>query len=259
MAKLLPTDAAPGQFFGYSVAISGEVAFIAASEDDHIGSGSGSAYIFSTITGQQIAKIVPSDLSPTDTFGQAIAMSGGLLLAGPPCSDVSSTSSAGRAYIFQTSFGAPYCFGDGFGAPCPCGASGNPGEGCINSTGTGALLTAAAQALVSNDTFTLTITGAPADKVGLLVPGNLQHANGFGVPMGDGLLCTTGQSARSHLQVTGSAGETTYSDFSGQSFGFDSYGPGASANYTFWYRDQANPCSGAGFNFTNAWRVVWGL
>ncbi|MFT7670363.1 MAG: hypothetical protein ACI8X5_003071, partial [Planctomycetota bacterium] len=37
--------------------------------------------------------------------------------------------------------GMPYCFGDGSGASCPCSGFGAPGEGCKNSTGSGATLT----------------------------------------------------------------------------------------------------------------------
>ena len=54
-------------------------------------------------------------------------------------------------------------------------------------------------------------------------------------------------------------GSTVFTNFAGQSFGEASYGPGANANYQFWYRDSGNTCSGSGFNFTNAWTVDWSL
>ena len=45
-AKLTARDAAEGDEFGYSVAISGDYAIVGANRDDDNGSGSGSAYIF---------------------------------------------------------------------------------------------------------------------------------------------------------------------------------------------------------------------
>ena len=46
LAKLTASDAAPGDEFGFSVAISGNTAIVGASQDDDAGSNSGSAYLF---------------------------------------------------------------------------------------------------------------------------------------------------------------------------------------------------------------------
>lgn len=156
--------------------------------------------------------------------------------------------------------GFPYCFGDGSGATCPCGALGNIGEGCANTSGVGgAVLAGSGNASISNDTFQFSISGVPGNKPGLLLRGKNQLAAGAGILVGDGLLCASGQSARSKVQVT-SAGATTYAEFgTGVSFGAASYGAGAVANYQFWYRDPSNTCTGSGFNFTNAWTVIWEL
>jgi enediyne biosynthesis protein E4 len=153
--------------------------------------------------------------------------------------------------------GSAYCFGDGTGTPCPCGASGNAGEGCQNTTGVrGAEMTAAGKAHIGNDSFRLYIQGVPGNKPGLLLRGMNQLNGGLGNPVGDGLLCTGGQTARSHVQVT-VAGDTVFNDFQGNPFGASSFGAGAQVNYQFWYRDPMNPCSGSGFNFANAWGVIW--
>lgn len=32
---------------------------------------------------------------------------------------------------------------------------------------------------------------------------------------------------------------------------------GVATNYQYWYRDPGNTCSGAGFNFSNAWTTTW--
>jgi hypothetical protein len=62
-AKLLPSDGAAGDVFGFSVALGGDMAVIGATGDDDNGSGSGSAYVFTRAEGVWIeeAKLLPSD------------------------------------------------------------------------------------------------------------------------------------------------------------------------------------------------------
>jgi len=147
-----------------------------------------------------------------------------------------------------------YCFGDGSGLGCPCGNLGGAGEGCANSAGAGgATLSGGGIALLSNDTFSLTVNGVPGSKPGLVLRGANQTA---GALAGDGLLCTGGSTARSQVQIT-MAGSTVFTTFQGAGFGASSYGAGVPTNYQFWYRDPvASPCGG-GFNFTNGVSVVW--
>ncbi len=153
--------------------------------------------------------------------------------------------------------GVAYCFGDGSGSLCPCLANGSANEGCANSSGIGgATLGASGNPSIAGDTFQLQVLGVPGNKPGLILRGANQLNGGFGNPFGDGLLCVAGQTARSQVQVT-SAGATTFTNFQGQPFGQSSYGVGVPTNYQLWYRDAANACSGAGFNFTNAWAVTW--
>lgn len=155
--------------------------------------------------------------------------------------------------------GFAYCFGDGTGTPCPCVGNGAPGEGCLNSGMTeGATLTASGNAYTLNDTFQLDVVGVPGNKPGLIIRGASQLNGGLGNAVGDGLLCTGGQVARSQVQLT-SGGTATFSDFQGNGFGASNYGIGVPTNYQFWYRDPGNACSGTGFNFSNAWSVVWQL
>ncbi|MFT7484420.1 MAG: hypothetical protein ACI9F9_000260 [Candidatus Paceibacteria bacterium] len=149
--------------------------------------------------------------------------------------------------------GSAYCFGDGSGAACPC-SSGNPGEGCANSSGAGATLTGSGNAHVLGDTFLLNVAGVPGAKPGLILRGNNQVA----IPAGEGILCASGGSQRSHVQVT-SAGATSFTDFNGNPFGASANSGGVPTNYQFWYRDPSNTCAGSGFNFSNAWSVTWTL
>ena len=118
------------------------------------------------------------------------------------------------------------------------------------------MLTASGNAAISNDTFQIAIGRTPSATPGLLLRGAIQVNGGLGNPVGDGLLCTAGNLARSHVQVT-VGGNTTFADFNGLPFGAAAIGLGVPTNYQFWYRDPQNTCSGSGFNFSNAWTVTW--
>ena len=153
--------------------------------------------------------------------------------------------------------GSAYCFGDGSGTACPCAANGNSGEGCLNSAGTGgASLSATGSAYTLSDDFQLHVSGVPGSRPGLILQGMNQLNGGLGSPVADGLLCAGGQALRSQVQVT-AGGSTTFANFQGSGFGASNYGVGTITNYQFYYRDPQNSCSGAGFNFSNGWSVVW--
>ena len=59
--KLTASDGAAGDRFGYSVAVSGNTAVIAADMDDDNGPVSGSAYVVDVTTGQELFKLTTSD------------------------------------------------------------------------------------------------------------------------------------------------------------------------------------------------------
>ena len=101
------------------------------------------------------------------------------------------------------------------------------------------------------DSLRFEVTGVPGSKPGLLIRGDQQVAS----PVGDGILCTTGASQRSQVQLTVD-GMTTFTDFNGQPFSAVA-NIGAPTNFQFWYRDPQNTCSGAGFNLSNAWSVTY--
>lgn len=259
-AKLLPSDGQARAAFGWAVSIEADTIVVGAQGKSDAGTSSGAAYVFvgGGTSWSQSLKLVPSESVSADFFGSSVALSGGRVVVGAAWDDDAGRNS-GSAHIFSSlpAPGMSYCFGDGTGTPCPCSASGSPGGGCANTTGVGgAALTAAGEASLGNDSFQLFIGGVPGSKPGLILRGANQLSGGLGIPIGDGLLCTSGQTARSHVQVT-QAGFTNFSHFGGQPFGASSYGPGVVTNYQFWYRDPSNLCSGSGFNFSNAWTVAW--
>ena len=103
-AKLLATDGAGYDTFGYSVSISGDRAVIGSFYDDDKGHDSGSAYIFEK-TGSgwaQTAKLLATDGAATESFGFSVSLSGDRAVVGAVLDDDNGFHS-GSAYIFETS------------------------------------------------------------------------------------------------------------------------------------------------------------
>lgn len=98
------TDAATEDFFGFSVALTGEHALVGAPfDDDGISSNEGSAYVFerqSDGTWNQVAKLTATDAAAEDEFGRSVALSGDRALIGAPSHDAGS-SNTGAAYVFD--------------------------------------------------------------------------------------------------------------------------------------------------------------
>ncbi|MCH8879727.1 MAG: AAA family ATPase [Planctomycetes bacterium] len=118
LAKLLPEDGSAGDGFGRSVAISGATAVVGAVYYDD-GSDSGSAYLFDTTTGQQLAKLLSDDGEPDDWFGLSVAISGPTAIVGAHRHD-DNGSSSGAAFLFDAADASacPWDF-DGDGAVGP--------------------------------------------------------------------------------------------------------------------------------------------
>ncbi|MCK9516986.1 MAG: FG-GAP repeat protein, partial [Ottowia sp.] len=106
--KLVPSDGAADDWFGYSVAISadGYTAIVGAYKDDDLGTDSGSAYIFtrSGTTWTQQTKLLASDGAAGDSFGFSVAISGdGNTAIVGAYGDDDKGSTSGSAYIFTRS------------------------------------------------------------------------------------------------------------------------------------------------------------
>lgn len=101
IAKLLPNDGAEGDSFGLSVAIYGSTIVVGAYGDDDNGADSGSAYLFDLSTGQQIAKLLPTDGASDDNFGWSVAINGTTAVVGAFLDDDNAFNS-GSAYLFDT-------------------------------------------------------------------------------------------------------------------------------------------------------------
>src|SRR5207248_8207095 len=104
--KLTASDAAPGDTFGYSVAISGDTVIVGASGDRlPIGTCcAGSAYVFTrsgTVWTEQ-QKLTASDAATYHFFGNSVTISGDTAVVGTQYFDnTGAYLNAGSAYIFQ--------------------------------------------------------------------------------------------------------------------------------------------------------------
>lgn len=122
LSKLRPNDGVAGDAFGGSLAIHGGLVAIGASGDDDSGINSGSAYLFDTATGVQLAKFLPNDGTANLSFGSSIAINNGMVAVGA-VGDVTNGLSSGSAYIFDAITGTQLSklvpsdgsFGDIFG------------------------------------------------------------------------------------------------------------------------------------------------
>jgi uncharacterized repeat protein (TIGR01451 family) len=106
-AKLMASDGAPSDFFGRSVAVSGNTVVVGAFNDDNGANlGQGSAYVFvkppSGWSGAlaEDEKLIAPDGAAGDNFGQSVAVSGGTIVVGADRDDISAIGDRGSAYVF---------------------------------------------------------------------------------------------------------------------------------------------------------------
>lgn len=113
--KIVASDRAAQDLFGFSVSISGNFAVVGAYSEDQDPNGgdtkslAGSAYIFKkggNDTWSQLQKIVASDREPGDRFGFSVSIDGDRLISGAYFEDHDASGNntideAGSAYIFE--------------------------------------------------------------------------------------------------------------------------------------------------------------
>ncbi len=108
--KLVAADGAASDYFGRSVAISGDTAIVGVGYDE-VGANvnQGSAYVFRQNAGGsnnwgQVRKIVGSDGAAHDRFGSSVAISGGTAIVGATGNDVDGVAGQGSSYIYNNNF-----------------------------------------------------------------------------------------------------------------------------------------------------------
>ena len=101
--RLVASDPAALDYFGYSVAAAGDRVVVGAYGNDDHGERSGSAYVYEREgSGDwvEVDKLVPSDGAPDDNFGRSVGISGDLVVAGAFWDDDNGLDS-GSAYVYE--------------------------------------------------------------------------------------------------------------------------------------------------------------
>ena len=104
LRKLIPSDGAYQDEFGWSIAVDGGVVAVGAISDDDNGGDSGSVYLFDASTGMQLFKLVPSDGDVRDQFGYSLDMQDGVVAVGTQTDQHG--CNFGSVYLFDVATGS---------------------------------------------------------------------------------------------------------------------------------------------------------
>ena len=99
-AKLVASDAAPVDNFGFSVDVSGDTVVVGAYHADAVNSGAAYVFVRDGTTWTEQAKLVASDAEAAALFGGNVAIEGGTALVSSTLDDHSGATSAGSVYVF---------------------------------------------------------------------------------------------------------------------------------------------------------------
>lgn len=99
LRKLAPLDGSKSDSFGIFAALDSSLALIGAWKDADNGNYAGSAYLFDTATGAELAKLSPSNSDPGDQFGWRVALNNRIGLVG--MRDDYDHSNPGAAFLFD--------------------------------------------------------------------------------------------------------------------------------------------------------------
>ncbi len=116
VVKLIASDAADSDEFGYSVAIDGDYVVVGARVEDGAGSNRGAAYVFYRNQGGadnwgEVKKLTASDAADLDQFGFSVGISGDNVVVGARLEDGAGTD-RGAAYVFNRNQGGADNWGE---------------------------------------------------------------------------------------------------------------------------------------------------
>lgn len=113
-AKLVPPEAAAGDWVGEAVAVRGDAILLSAHHHDLFGQSSGVGFLYRLHAGtwEPAATLASSQISPGDEFSHAVSMSGDLAVLTSPYEG----AALGAAYVFTLDDGLCACDGSGGGS-----------------------------------------------------------------------------------------------------------------------------------------------
>lgn len=232
--KFLPSPLGHFDRFGASVAIDGNLALVGCPGADGLTSLSGAVYVFSLITGEQLAKLTTSAEGNVQ-LGSSLAAQDGIFYAGGP------GSSEPGVYVFDGP-GVPLVYCTGKASSIGCLAA-------ISTTNPSALPVSGAA------DYSVTATSVHAFKPGLVFAG-VQGPTAL--PFLGGTLCTLPNKRGPVVSSGGSAPETCTGTFTTLvntgaliPAGLDG-GAGNTVWYQWWHRDPQNGAGNLGSALSNA-------
>jgi hypothetical protein len=118
IAELTDSDGAADDYFGRSVAVSGDIAVVGADGEDDEGNNAGAAYVFERGRGGpdgwgKVDELTPSDGDTSGQFGWSVAIDGDTLVVGSPGDDDACSPPpdpdcySGAVYVFERDSGDP--------------------------------------------------------------------------------------------------------------------------------------------------------
>jgi hypothetical protein len=258
--KLTALHPAANDFFGFSVAIDGELAIVGAEADGPIDAGAAYAFKRSGSSWSRIGKLLAKKGSESDLMGRSVGISGATAIVSAHADDhacpFNLNCNSGAAYVFELAPTAAQYGSCATGAPC--GNIDNHG-GCANSTGEGAIFGACGSGSVTTDDLAFELTHLPPLAFGLVYMGPAQAQ----APFGDGLRCvgpgTLGFYRFPVKQADGTGSFMLGPGLAALSGSLPPGGqiqPGSTWNFQCWYRDPTGPC-GSGFNLSNGVSVLF--
>lgn len=214
-AKLVASDGAASDGFGYSLDVDANTAIIGAYRHDHAAmADSGGAYVYTRSGGLWTPRIElnPSDLAAGDGYGWGVTLSGNTIVAGSR-SDDDSASNAGSAYVWVGS-GASWTQQ----AKLLGSASiANSYFGTATELKGDVLVVSATEASVPGRIYVFTRIGSTWTERGVMSGRDTAQADGFGVTVDiDGTTAIAGAISHDHYD-TSSGGAYVFVDAGGWS------------------------------------------